>query len=151
ILDEATSALDATTQRAVQDGIAARLHADRPPRTIVKIAHRLETVADADVIFVIEDGRLVEQGRHEELIQQHGVYARLIADQLGALDSAGHAAGGPDVAQVMRWLIRFSPFAELRGRDLPVIASLLVRVERRQGAEIYRQGSAPDTLFVLGR
>jgi subfamily B ATP-binding cassette protein MsbA len=147
ILDEATAALDSTTQRAVQLGLSYRLHDGRPPRTIVKIAHRLETVADADVIFVLDGGRLVEQGRHDELMARGGLYAQLVADQVGMLADAG----GPSPAQLVRWLARLSPFAELASESLTELARVLIRTERPAGEVLYVQGSAPDALYLVGR
>jgi ABC-type bacteriocin/lantibiotic exporter with double-glycine peptidase domain len=75
LLDEATSALDSTTERQVMENLR-NLRATR-----VVIAHRLSTVAHADAIIVMEDGRIVEMGRHEELIVRNGPYATLVADQ----------------------------------------------------------------------
>jgi len=79
IFDEATSALDSKSERAVQEGLA-RL---RVGRTTLVIAHRLSTVRDADRILVFDQGRIVEQGRHEDLIERGGVYAGLHREQLG--------------------------------------------------------------------
>jgi ATP-binding cassette subfamily B protein len=73
LLDEATSALDAESEREVQQALNAVL----PGRTSLTIAHRLATVLQADRILVIEDGKLVQAGRHEELMRQEGLYARL--------------------------------------------------------------------------
>jgi subfamily B ATP-binding cassette protein MsbA len=81
ILDEATSALDATRQRAIQERIREHVAG----QTIIKVAHRLETVVDADRIFVLNDGRLVEQGTHAELLARDGLYAQLFADQTAPL------------------------------------------------------------------
>ncbi len=77
LLDEATSALDAESERAVQQALE-RLAAGR---TTLVIAHRLATVLRADRIIVMEDGRIVAQGRHHDLIREGGLYARLAALQ----------------------------------------------------------------------
>jgi subfamily B ATP-binding cassette protein MsbA len=143
ILDEATSSLDASTQRALQEGL--RVGAEG--RTIVKIAHRLETVADADVIFVLDDGRLVEQGRHADLIAANGLYARLLEDQMSVLA----AAGQPVPRQAVRWLARVAPFARLSPATLDDLVTAVTRIERRDGELIAAQGSEPDDLFVVGR
>ena len=73
LLDEATSALDTRSERAVQ----AALDDAKKGRTTVTVAHRLTTVRDADVILVMDRGRLVEAGSHEELLSEDGVYAKL--------------------------------------------------------------------------
>lgn len=73
IFDEATSALDSESERLVQDAIQ-RLMSNR---TSFVIAHRLSTITKADVIMVIEDGRIVEAGKHEDLLDANGVYRRL--------------------------------------------------------------------------
>jgi ATP-binding cassette subfamily B protein len=73
ILDEATSNLDSENEAAVQQALATALHG----RTSLVIAHRLSTITDADRILVIDDGRLVEQGRHHELLEAGGLYADL--------------------------------------------------------------------------
>ncbi len=78
LLDEATSALDTVSERQVQ----AALKELMTGRTTLVIAHRLSTVLDADLIYVIEDGRVVESGHHAALVKQGGSYARLYAMQL---------------------------------------------------------------------
>jgi ATP-binding cassette subfamily B protein len=77
VLDEATSSVDTETERLIQDAIAAVLEG----RTSFVIAHRLSTIVDADLILVLKDGRVVEQGRHEELIAKGGAYTRLYEAQ----------------------------------------------------------------------
>jgi len=79
LLDEATSALDAESEHAVQTALK-KLMADR---TTIVIAHRLATVLKADKIIVIDDGRVVAAGRHEELVAAGGLYARLARLQFG--------------------------------------------------------------------
>jgi ATP-binding cassette, subfamily B, bacterial len=77
ILDEATSSLDTTSERLVQ----AALEPLMQDRTTIAIAHRLSTILKADVIFVIDRGRLVEQGTHNELSERGGLYAQLYEQQ----------------------------------------------------------------------
>ena len=79
ILDEATSALDTETERLVQDALERATQG----RTTIAIAHRLSTIKNADVIFGLEDGELVEQGTHSELLAQGGLYSRLYTEQFG--------------------------------------------------------------------
>ena len=78
ILDEATSALDNKSEKVVQQAIENLMK----ERTVLVIAHRLSTVCNADKIVVINDGKIVEQGKHEELLQQEGYYAALYKTQL---------------------------------------------------------------------
>jgi len=73
VLDEATSSVDTRTEQIVQEGLRRTLHG----RTALVIAHRLSTIIEADVIAVIDGGRIVEQGRHGELLARRGAYYRL--------------------------------------------------------------------------
>ncbi|MDN6371561.1 MAG: ABC transporter ATP-binding protein/permease [Brevibacterium aurantiacum] len=77
VLDEATSALDSTNEAAVQQALAQAMHG----RTALVIAHRLSTIRQADTILVVEAGRIVESGSHEELLARSGRYAQLYETQ----------------------------------------------------------------------
>jgi ATP-binding cassette, subfamily B, bacterial len=90
ILDEATSALDTRSERLVQAALEPLMEG----RTTLAIAHRLSTIFAADVIFVLDRGRLVEQGSHAELLERGGLYSRLYQEQFhGGLVEASCADG----------------------------------------------------------
>ncbi|HZD68528.1 MAG TPA: ABC transporter ATP-binding protein [Actinomycetes bacterium] len=91
ILDEATSAVDPATEMRLRDAIQ-RLTAGR---TAITVAHRLSAAENADLVLVIERGRLVEQGRHQELLAAHGAYARLYASWRASLEQADQEEPGP--------------------------------------------------------
>jgi ABC-type multidrug transport system fused ATPase/permease subunit len=83
IMDEATSHLDSFTERAIQQAVET-LSKDR---TLLVIAHRLSTIRKADRVIVMKDGRIVEEGRHEDLLRQRGLYWEMIEQQdLGLVD-----------------------------------------------------------------
>ena len=80
ILDEATSALDTESEKAIQQGLDnLRLN-----RTSIVIAHRLSTIESADMILVIDQGKVVERGNHASLLEQGGVYSNLYQMQFGS-------------------------------------------------------------------
>ena len=79
ILDEATSALDSEVETAIQEQLKILMHG----KTVVAIAHRLSTIAQMDRLIVLDQGRIVEQGSHTDLIAQNGTYAKLWAHQSG--------------------------------------------------------------------
>ncbi|MFY1671999.1 ABC transporter ATP-binding protein [Plantactinospora sp. WMMB334] len=83
ILDEATAHLDSESEAAVQRALSVALSG----RTALVIAHRLSTVREADQILVLDDGRIVEQGRHDELVAAGGLYAELYRTQFAVADS----------------------------------------------------------------
>ena len=88
ILDEATSALDSEVEAAIQD----QFHALMTGKTVIAIAHRLSTIAAMDRLVVMDEGRIVEDGAHETLIRQGGLYAQLWARQSGGFIARDSAA-----------------------------------------------------------
>jgi ATP-binding cassette, subfamily B, bacterial MsbA len=81
ILDEATSALDAETEHEILEELAAVTTG----KTVISITHRLALAMRSDVIYVLDDGRIVESGTHDELLDHHGLYRKLFEDQNQAL------------------------------------------------------------------
>ena len=107
ILDEATSALDSISEFAIQQALEQLMHS----RTSIVIAHRLSTVLKADCILVVKDGTVVEQGTHEELLAQGGVYRELFDTQFSQVINRSAAAG-----------VRLDgDYAETAGGDAPAL------------------------------
>ena len=77
ILDEATSSIDTRTELKIQHAFSQMMQG----RTSFIIAHRLSTIQDADIILVMKDGHIIEQGRHEDLLSKNGFYAKLYNSQ----------------------------------------------------------------------
>ncbi len=87
LLDEATSALDAESEHMVQSAIDHMIESARSSdgtgMSVMIVAHRLSTIRNADIIFVVQDGQVVEQGKHSELIEkENGPYASLVRRQM---------------------------------------------------------------------
>ena len=86
LLDEATSALDAESEHMVQSAIDHMIEtarsADGAGMSVMIVAHRLSTIRNADTIFVVQDGQVVEQGNHSELIETDGAYSALVRRQM---------------------------------------------------------------------
>ena len=83
ILDEATSALDSENEAAIQAALVTVMK----NRTSLVIAHRLSTIVAADVIFVVDAGRIIESGSHAELLARNGLYSRLYRTQFRELSA----------------------------------------------------------------
>lgn len=130
ILDEATSALDPRTEHE----ITTTLDEAAAGRTTVAITHRLASIRGYDHIFVIVDGRLVEQGTHEELLAERGTYAELWEEQHG---SATPAARGLDVKAA---LARLPLFAELSTHDLDSVEAELRPLQLADGEQLPEGG-----------
>jgi ATP-binding cassette subfamily B protein len=139
ILDEATSALDAQTEAA----ILRTLEVAARGRTTLMITHRISAAAQCDRIIVLERGRLVEDGTHDELVQRRGVYWQLYSEQQGGADeeetfsvAAHHLADVP-------------LFASLPPPDLAKVASRLAQEHYPAGRVVVREGESADRLFVI--
>ncbi|HTP19910.1 MAG TPA: ABC transporter ATP-binding protein, partial [Solirubrobacteraceae bacterium] len=90
VLDEATSALDTESERIVQQALESLIRR----RTTIAIAHRLSTIRNADVIFAIDHGTIIERGTHDELLIEGGLYARLYEEQFGNGAVEAHCSDG---------------------------------------------------------
>ncbi len=77
ILDEATSSIDTRTEIQIQNAFAGMMEG----RTSFIVAHRLSTIREADIILVMKDGNIIEQGDHDSLLKQNGFYAKLYHSQ----------------------------------------------------------------------
>ena len=79
ILDEATSALDSEVEASIQQSLNELMHG----KTVIAIAHRLSTIAAMDRLIVFDEGKIVEQGTHQQLIAKNGIYTKLWNHQSG--------------------------------------------------------------------
>jgi ATP-binding cassette subfamily B protein len=141
ILDEATSALDAVTEAAIERYLATRAC------TRIVIAHRLSTVRDADVIFVLDGGRIVEQGRHEELLDAGGAYARLVAS---AVHQQHTSEPRPErLPATAEDLAPFETFRAWTGEERAELAEHLQRAEFPAGTRIVEQDARASGLFLV--
>ena len=143
VLDEATSALDAATEAAINDTLV-RLSKDR---TVLSVTHRLASVADYDRIFVMNEGRLAEQGTHEELLRLDGVYAGLWNKQSGFKVSRTG-----DHAEVTPERLRAIPvFSKLDAALLADLADDFMTDRVPADRVVVQQGDPSDKFYVIAR
>jgi ATP-binding cassette, subfamily B, bacterial len=143
VLDEATSALDAQTERGILDTLADLSWG----RTTISITHRLALAATADKIFVLDQGRLVEQGTHAELSRGGGLYQRLYEEQTGYVTGGGRMRIGVEADR-----LRAIPlFAGVGGEALASLADQLILERYSAGEDVVRQGDPGDKMYIINR
>jgi ATP-binding cassette subfamily B protein len=141
LLDEATSSLDAETENAVM----ATLRQAAAGRIVIAVTHRLAAVKEADGIVVLDRGRIVEQGTHDELLTAGGLYARLWQQQ-GMATAATGDLGADAIVERLRSVAMF------RSLDAAALTALAGRVatERFESGEVvFSQGDPADKLYLL--
>ena len=143
VLDEATSALDAQTEA----GIVATLEQLHGRQTLVSVTHRLATARDADLIVVMAEGRVVEEGTHESLLAGQGLYARLWSQQSGFVVSPS----GRDAAIEPQRLAAI-PIFEGIGKDLLArLAARFTTMDVPIGQTLFEEDDRGDKLYVIVR
>lgn len=140
LMDDALSAIEAAEQRQIERA----LRGPDGGRTLIRIAQRLGTIIDADLILVMDGGEIVERGTHEDLLERGELYSQLLRDELGEAAVSG-------ARQAVRRLGKLVPFSALPSEVLEATAHLLVYAERGPGDIICRQGSVGDELYIIGR
>ncbi len=143
IFDEATSALDARTETEIRETISHVVSG----RTTISITHRLSIAADADLVVVLDEGKVVEMGTHHDLKEAGGLYQQLYEEQTGHVTAIGQSRLGPEAAR----LRKVSLFSDLGGDALASLAERLLLEKFAAGEEIVRQGEVGDKLYILTR
>ena len=143
LLDEATSALDAATESAVN----GTLREMAVGRTVISVTHRLSSVADADRVFVLNAGRLVEQGTHEELLALAGTYHTLWHKQHGFI------TGGDDgrIEVTPSRLRRVPLLSALDDATLQELTGMFVIERRPPGTALVYEGEIADKFYIIVR
>ena len=142
ILDEATSALDARTETEIRETIREVAKG----RTTISITHRLSIAADADIVVVLDQGRVVEEGPHDELVNAGGLYQRLYEEQTGHV-GAPRAAMGLEAAR----LKTIPLFSHLDPERLSSLAQRTLQEKFKDGEDIVVQGEPGDKLYLITR
>ena len=143
LLDEATSALDPADEVAVN----ATLRSVSKGRTVISVTHRLSTAADADHIFVFDQGEIVEQGSHFELLAAEGLYASLWRKQAGFTFSSD----GRHVDVDAQRLKAFPILEDLDEEKLAELAPFFATETFETGREIVRQNDPGDKFYIIAR
>lgn len=144
LLDEATSALDPASEHVVNDSVAALA----PACTVVAVTHRLASVVDYDQILVLQDGRLVESGRHDDLVARGGLYTQLWTRQQGMATAAptdGQSLITPDRLALIPFL------SECSRQTLEELSRLFVASHFAEGQYVFHQGDPGEHFYVIAR
>jgi ATP-binding cassette subfamily B protein len=143
VLDEATSALDAATEASINK----TLERVAKGRTVVSVTHRLAAIVNMDRIFVMDRGRLVESGRHEELLARGGVYAQLWEKQHGFVITEGGSQASVDAAR----LKSIPMLQSLDGETLKTLADIFITERCPAGRDVFREGDPGDKFYIIAR
>jgi ATP-binding cassette subfamily B protein len=143
VLDEATSALDASSEAAINQTLS-RLAKDR---TVISVTHRLATVVNADCVFVFQQGRLIEHGRHDELLAQQKMYAQLWQKQ-GGFEADG---GGDNIRVTVARLKAIPLLSRLDDEVLAELVSHFEPTELNEGRIVVQEGDPGDKFYLIVR
>jgi len=141
ILDEATSSLDPTTEAAVN----ATFSRIASGRTVISITHRLSSVVHADWIYVMHQGQIAEQGRHDELVASGGRYSSMWRRQSGLRITEDSAGVDP------KWLSEMPLFQDVDPATLEELATLFATEQIPEDRDIIREGDPGDRFYIIVR
>lgn len=147
ILDEATSALDARTESEILETLFQLTQG----RTTISITHRLSLAAAADHILVLDQGRLVEQGNHSQLVKAGGLYQRLYEEQTGYITATTPPTSALHYESEIARLKTLPLFAGLGTESLAALARLIMPERYAASEEIVRQGTPGDKFYFIQR
>ncbi|MEK3720355.1 ABC transporter transmembrane domain-containing protein [Paenibacillus sp. FSL H8-0034] len=143
LLDEVTSALDPATEADINQTIQQLRH----HTTIISVTHRLSSIVNADVIFVFKDGRIVESGTHQELLQQSGLYHEMWEKQHGFMLSQDGLHATVDGHR----LAKFPFFAGVDSLLLQNISTLFSTETFKEGDTVVQEGDQGDKFYIIVR